>query len=45
MKLLFDENISYRILKKLDLEYENSQSIKSKKDNEIWEYAKNNNLK
>ncbi len=44
MKLLFDENLSYRILKKLDSEYEGSQNIRGKADLIIWEYAKTNDF-
>ena len=42
MKLLFDENLSYRILKKLDSEYTDSETIRGKSDLKIWEYAKKN---
>lgn len=42
MKLLFDENLSYRILKKLDSEYTDSESIQGISDLKIWEYAKAN---
>lgn len=44
MKLLFDENISYRILKKLDIEFSESESIRNKSDGIIWKYAKDNNF-
>lgn len=44
MKLLFDENISYRILKKLDSEYDGSKNIRGKTDLIIWEYAKTNDF-
>ena len=45
MKLLFDQNISYRILKKLPDVYSGSSHVKSEglmnaSDLEIWEYAK-----
>ncbi|MFA5816819.1 MAG: DUF5615 family PIN-like protein [Bacteroidales bacterium] len=45
MKLLFDQNISYRILKKLPDVYSGSSHVKSEGlmnalDIEIWEYAK-----
>jgi len=45
MKLLFDQNISYRILKKLPDVYSGSSHVKSvglmnASDIEIWEYAK-----
>jgi len=47
-KLLFDENISYRIVKKLTHLYPGSEQVKrvgllSHKDGLIWEYAKRNN--
>jgi len=46
MKLLFDQNISFRILKKLSEAYSGSSHIKTEglmnaPDLEIWEYAKN----
>jgi len=45
MKLLFDQNISYRILKKLPETYSGSSHVKTEdlmnsSDFEIWEYAK-----
>lgn len=45
MRLLFDENISYRILKKLANDYPDSAQVKrlgleSKDDHEIWQFAK-----
>jgi predicted nuclease of predicted toxin-antitoxin system len=47
MKLLFDQNISYRILKKLPDFYSESSHVKTEdlfdvSDIEIWEYAKYN---
>lgn len=47
MKLLFDENISYRILKKLENDYPNSVQVKrlgleSIEDMSIWNFAKTN---
>ena len=47
MKLLFDQNISYRILKKLPKAYSGSSHVKTEgllnaSDFEIWEYAKLN---
>jgi predicted nuclease of predicted toxin-antitoxin system len=47
MKLLFDENISYRIVKKIsDLYPESEQAtllkLLGKKDRQIWNFAKNN---
>lgn len=46
MKLLFDQNISYRILKRLSEAYSSSSHVKKEglinsSDLEIWEYAKN----
>ena len=48
MKLLFDQNISYRILHILPKQYEHSSHIKkegllNEKDIKIWEFAKQNN--
>ena len=45
MKLLLDENISYRIIKYLKIHFPDSAHVKSIKkqritDREIWEYAK-----
>jgi len=47
MKLLFDQNISYRILKMLPETYSESshvkiEGLKNASDLEIWEYAKRN---
>lgn len=47
MKFLFDQNISYRILKLLPKEYSDSSHVKKEglinsPDHEIWEFAKNN---
>ena len=49
MKLLFDENISYKILKKIGSDYNDSNHCNSirpllKNDFEIWEYARKNNF-
>ncbi len=50
MNLLFDQNISYRILKKLEKEFPNSLHISRiglkvpAKDKEIWEYAQKNQI-
>lgn len=49
LRLLFDENISYRIVRKLDYLYAGSEQVKrlgllSRKDGLIWEYAKRNNF-
>lgn len=48
MKLLFDQNISHRILKLLPMHFEGSTSVKSvglvnASDREIWSFAKKNN--
>jgi predicted nuclease of predicted toxin-antitoxin system len=45
MKLLFDQNISFRILKKISETYSGSshvkiEGLKNASDLEIWEYAK-----
>lgn len=45
MRFLFDQNISYRILKKLPTVLQESTHVKSEnlinaQDREIWEYAK-----
>lgn len=45
MKFLFDQNISFRILKKLPLVFQSSSHVKTEglmnsSDYEIWEYAK-----
>ena len=47
MKLLFDQNISFRILKKLSDSFFDSSHVKPEglinaSDLEIWEYAKHN---
>jgi len=47
MKLLFDENISHKIIKNLDPIFENCAHVKRinitpKNDSEIWDYAKKN---
>lgn len=50
MKLLFDENISYRIIRKLQNVFPLSIHVsdttlkKPSKDREIWEYAKENDF-
>lgn len=48
MNLLFDQNISFRIIKKIQDTFPNSKQIKqlgleNYSDNEIWKFAKNNN--
>ena len=45
MKLLLDQNISYRLIKKLDVQFPGSQHVNSvglenKSDRLIWEFAK-----
>jgi predicted nuclease of predicted toxin-antitoxin system len=45
MKLLFDQNISYRVLKKLPIEFSNSRhvselSLTNSEDERIWLFAK-----
>jgi predicted nuclease of predicted toxin-antitoxin system len=47
MRLLFDQNISFRILKKLEEYFPNASQVRTsglenKSDTEIWEYAKSN---
>ncbi len=47
MKLLFDQNISFRILKKLSDAYSESSHVKTEglinaSDSEIWEFARLN---
>ena len=47
MKLLFDQNISYRLLKKVEEAFPNARQVKrlgleNSSDVEIWEYAKRN---
>jgi predicted nuclease of predicted toxin-antitoxin system len=49
MKLLFDENISYRILKMVLEAYPDSSHAKTEKlmhvdDKNVWEFAKKNNF-
>ena len=48
MNLLFDQNISFRIIKKIQDTFPNSKQIKelsmeNYSDNEIWRFAKDNN--
>ncbi len=48
MKFLFDQNISFRILKQLSGLYSNASHVKFEQlnnalDKDIWEYAKQNN--
>lgn len=47
MKLLFDQNISFRIVKKIDHAFPGSRHVsdcglQDRADTEIWEYAKRN---
>ncbi len=49
MKLLFDQNISFRIAKKLQNHFSGCMHVSDcelndSEDSDIWEYAKNNNL-
>lgn len=49
MKLLFDENISYRIVRKLEDVFPNSEQVKrlgllQKRDTIIWSYALQHNF-
>ena len=49
MKLLFDQNISFRILKNLDKIFSGSEQVKNLglqdfSDKQIWNYAKENNF-
>ena len=49
MKLLFDQNISHRIISKIKTVYHNAYSIKEvelddAKDKQIWDFAKANNF-
>ena len=49
MKLLFDQNISYRIIEKISNLFPGSLQVKqaglqNSKDSEIWEYAKKNDF-
>ena len=48
MKLLFDQNISFRIVSKLQDEFAEAKQVRelgleNSTDLEIWEFAKNNN--
>lgn len=48
MKLLFDQNISYRIISKIKDVFPNACQVRelgleNSTDQEIWKYAKNNN--
>jgi predicted nuclease of predicted toxin-antitoxin system len=48
MKLLFDQNISFRIVSKLADKFQEAQQVRelgleNSTDREIWEYAKQNN--
>jgi predicted nuclease of predicted toxin-antitoxin system len=49
MKLLFDQNISHRILRQLSERYQGSATVKSEQlincsDREIWDFAKKNDF-
>jgi predicted nuclease of predicted toxin-antitoxin system len=50
VSLLFDQNISFRIIKKIQDTFPNSKQIRelgleNYSDNGIWNYAKDNNQK
>lgn len=47
MKLLFDQNISFRIIQKIEAEFPEAQQLRrlglnNAEDRSIWEYAKSN---
>lgn len=49
MKFLFDQNISFRIVKKIETFFPNSNQVRqlgieNYSDNEIWKYAKDNDF-
>lgn len=49
MKLLFDQNISFRIIKKIEAFFSNANQVRNlgledASDSDIWSYAKNNNF-
>lgn len=49
MKLLFDQNISFRIIKKIETLFPNSNQVRqlgieNYSDNKIWKYAKDNDF-
>lgn len=49
MKLLFDQNISHRIISKIKTVYQNAYSVKELQlddsaDKQIWDFAKANNF-
>lgn len=49
MKLLFDQNISFRIVKKIETFFPNSNQVRqlgieNYSDNEIWKFAKDNDF-
>lgn len=49
MKLLFDQNISHRIIRKIDKTYPDSKQVREinlegSTDRQIWAYAKKNNF-
>lgn len=48
MKLLFDQNISFRIIRKIEVHFPDAKQVRelgleNSSDKEIWEYAKRNN--
>lgn len=49
MKLLFDQNISFRVIGKISAQYQKAKQVRQLKlenasDFEIWQYAKKNNF-
>lgn len=49
MKLLFDQNISFRIVKKIEIVFPNAQQVRrlrleNSSDSDIWEYAQKNDF-
>lgn len=49
MKLLFDQNISFRLLRKIEIQYPEAKQVKELKlenstDMQIWEYARVNHF-
>ena len=47
MKLLFDQNISFRVIKKISAKFPQAKQVRelrleNNSDNQIWEYAKAN---
>ncbi len=49
MKLLFDQNISFRLLRKIEVQFPEAKQVKevgleNSTDMQIWEYAKVNHF-